>query len=201
MDTLAQLESQVLPVAQWLLGFVALLWALELLDTLLLGGALNRYGIRPRTLKGLRGVVLAPLLHGDLNHLSANTLPLLVLGGFILLDGLQTWLLVTAIVWLLSGLGVWLVGQPRSNHIGASGIVFGYFGFLLMQGYVERSPGAIALAVLSGFLYGSALWGLLPLRRSRSWQGHLLGFLAGGLAAYRLPQFQQIWQTLQNAVF
>ncbi|MEO1094002.1 MAG: rhomboid family intramembrane serine protease [Cyanobacteria bacterium J06638_28] len=197
---MTQLETQVIPVAQWLLGLVALLWLLELLDSLLLGGALNRYGIRPRQLAGLQGIVLAPLLHGDLKHLSANTLPLLVLGGFILLGGLQTWVLVTAIVWVLSGLGVWLIGQPRSNHIGASGIVFGYFGFLLMQGYVERSPGAIALAAIAGFLYGSTLWGLLPLKKGRSWQGHLLGFLAGGFVAYQLTWFKQLWQTLASAL-
>ncbi|MEO0488628.1 MAG: rhomboid family intramembrane serine protease, partial [Cyanobacteria bacterium J06659_2] len=164
---LLQVTEQILPRAKFLLGFVGLLWLLELVDSLLLRGALNRYGIRPRRLIGLRGIIFAPLLHGDLGHLSANTLPLLVLGGLILLSGGQTWALVTVLVWLIGGLGVWLIGQPRSNHIGASGIVFGYLGFLLMRGYVDRSPGAIALAVLAGLLYGSTLWGLLPLRRGR----------------------------------
>ncbi|MEO0535682.1 MAG: rhomboid family intramembrane serine protease [Cyanobacteria bacterium P01_A01_bin.123] len=188
---LLQVAEQILPRAKFLLGFVGLLWLLELVDSLLLRGALNRYGIRPRRLIGLRGIVFAPLLHGDLGHLSANTLPLLVLGGLILLSGGQTWALVTVLVWLIGGLGVWLIGQPRSNHIGASGIVFGYLGFLLMRGYVDRSPGAIALAVLAGLLYGSTLWGLLPLRRGRSWQGHLLGFVVGGLTARELPLLQQ----------
>ena len=189
---LSQIAEQAVQQGKFLLALVGLLWLLELMDSLLLNGALNRYGIRPRRFIGLRGIVLAPLLHGDLGHLSANTLPLLVLGSLILLSGLQTWILVTGIVWLLSGLGVWLLGQPRSNHIGASGIVFGYLGFLLMRGYVDRSPGAIALAVIAGLLYGSALWGLLPLRRGRSWQGHLLGFIVGGLVAQTLPQLQQI---------
>ncbi|MEO0824097.1 MAG: rhomboid family intramembrane serine protease [Cyanobacteria bacterium J06635_15] len=188
---LLQVAEQILPRAKFLLGFVGLLWLLELVDSLLLRGALNRYGIRPRRLIGLRGIIFAPLLHGDLGHLSANTLPLLVLGGLILLSGGQTWALVTVLVWLIGGLGVWLIGQPRSNHIGASGIVFGYLGFLLMRGYVDRSPGAIALAVLAGLLYGSTLWGIFPLRRGRSWQGHLLGFVVGGLTARELPLLQQ----------
>ncbi|MFE4106624.1 rhomboid family intramembrane serine protease [Almyronema epifaneia] len=192
MDTLAQYSSETLTLhAQILGGMVAVLWGLELVDSLILQGALNRYGIRPRRPAGLSGIILAPLLHGNLKHLSANTLPLVVLGWFILLSGVQDFVWVTAIVWLVSGLGVWLLGQPRSNHIGASGIVFGYLGFLLMRGYVERSPGAIAIAVLAGFLYGGSIWGVLPLRRGQSWQGHLFGLLGGGLAAYYLADLEQ----------
>ncbi|PSN18124.1 rhomboid family intramembrane serine protease [filamentous cyanobacterium CCP5] len=166
-----------------LAGFIGLLWVLELIDTLLLRGAFNRFGIQPRRLKGLVGIPLAPLLHGNLGHLAANTGPLAILGSLILLGGLRSLLMVTGIAWLVSGVGVWLLGRSRTNHIGASSLVFGYLGFLLLRGYFERSPLAISLAVLVGLLYGSALWGLLPLQRGRSWAGHAFGVLGGALAA------------------
>jgi membrane associated rhomboid family serine protease len=187
-------------------GIAIVLWTLELIDTLLLGGALNCLGIRPRRWQGIKGIFLSPLLHGDLQHLVANTLPLLVLGGFILFRSQQTFAIVTVVVWLVSGVGTWLFGGPRTNHIGASGIVFGYLGFLLMQGYYERSPLAISLAVFAGGLYGGSLWGVLPIKRGRSWQGHLFGLMGGGLAARYLPVLNQCagmaieqWQALQNA--
>lgn len=164
---------------QWRILFacVSALWTVELVDSLLLGGMLNHYGIRPRRLRGLGGVIIAPLLHGDLAHLAANTVPFAVLGWFIMVRDLTDFFIVTAIVWIVSGFAVWLVAPERTNHIGASGLIFGYLGFLLARGYFERSPVAIALAVLAGLLYGSSLWGMLPIRRGRSWQGHLFGFL------------------------
>jgi membrane associated rhomboid family serine protease len=180
--------------ARILLGFISILWVLELVDSLLLRGALNRYGIRPRQVNGLRGILLAPFLHGNLQHLAANTVPLLVLGWFVMLDGINTFAIVTVAVWLISGAGVWLFGMPRTNHIGASGLVFGYLGFLLFWAYFERSLMAIALAIIAGLLYGSMIWGVLPLRRGQSWQGHLFGFVGGGLAARFLPDLHQYVQ-------
>lgn len=192
------LQTDVAPLAELLrvhakilIGFISILWILELTDTLLLKGALNRYGIRPRKIEGLWGILWAPLLHGNLRHLSANTVPLLVLGWFVMLQSVLDFIVVTVIVWLASGLGAWMFGGPRSNHIGASGLVFGYLGFLLFRGYFERSVLAIALAVIAGALYGSAIWGILPIRRGRSWQGHLFGLIGGTLAARFLPQIRQ----------
>ncbi|NJN48725.1 MAG: rhomboid family intramembrane serine protease [Alkalinema sp. RL_2_19] len=172
-------------------GMVVLLWALELIDTIVLQGRLHRLGIRPRQTAGLKGILLSPLLHSDLKHLAANTLPLVVLGGLILFRSQPTFAIVTAVVWLISGIGTWLFGGPRTNHIGASGIVFGYLGFLLLQGYLERSPIALGLAVVAGVLYGGSLWGVLPIKRGRSWQGHLFGFIGGGVAARYLPELNQ----------
>jgi membrane associated rhomboid family serine protease len=177
-----------------LAGAVATAWLLELVDTLFLRGAFNRFGIRPRQAIGLRGILLAPLLHGDLRHLVANTVPFIVLGWFTMLHNLNDFWIVTAIAWFVSGLGVWLFGSARSNHIGASGLVFGYFGFLLLRGYFERSVWSIALSMLVGLLYGSLIWSVLPIRRGMSWQGHLFGFAGGILAARYLPQLR-LWLT------
>ncbi|MBF2027461.1 MAG: rhomboid family intramembrane serine protease [Oscillatoriales cyanobacterium C42_A2020_001] len=176
---------------QLLGGFILTLWALELVDILLLRGQLNRLGIRPRRLIGLRGILFAPLLHGNLAHLAANTIPLAVLGWLIMLNGLNTFLLVTAVVWLVSGVGAWLLGGTNTMHLGASGLVFGYFGFLLLRGYFEQSFSAIAIAVLVGLLYGSMIWGVLPIHRGKSWQSHLFGFVGGGIVARYLPELQE----------
>lgn len=177
-------------------GFVSVLWVLEIADTLLFRGWLNQFGILPRRWMGLRGILLAPLLHGNLRHLSMNTVPLVVLGWLILVRSTAVFVLVTASIWLVGGLGVWLFAAPKSNHIGASGLVFGYLGFLLANGYFEQSVVAISTAILVGLLYGSTLWGILPLQRGVSWQGHLFGALTGGLCAYYLPQLQEWLQTL-----
>ncbi len=185
MTTLLRFHAQIL------VGFIAVLWTLELVDSLILRGNLNRYGIRPRTVEGLRGILVAPLLHGNLRHLATNTFPLLILGWFVMLQGVRTFAIVTAAVWLTSGLGAWLLGGSRSNHIGASGLIFGYLGFLVARGYFEQSVIAIALAVIAGFLYGGMVWGVLPIRRGRSWQGHLFGLVGGGVMARFLPDIQQ----------
>ena len=169
-------------------GFVALIWILEIIDLLFLRGALNAYGLRPRTIIGLRGILFAPFLHGGLAHVAANTIPFLTLGWLIMLRETSDFFVVTAVTMLTSGLGVWLFGSPYTIHIGASGLVFGYFGFLLLRGYFERSVVAILISLVVGLLYGSLIWGVLPLQFGISWQGHLFGFIGGALTARLLPR-------------
>lgn len=164
-------------------GFIAIIWAVELIDSLFLGGALDLYGIRPRSFIGLRGILFAPFLHGDFAHVAANTLPFLTLGWLIMLRQTSDFFVVTAITMLVSGLGVWLAAPANSIHIGASGLIFGYFGFLLLRGYFERSFAAILFSLIVGLLYGGIIWGVLPLQYGISWQGHLFGFIGGALAA------------------
>ncbi|MEI2775288.1 MAG: rhomboid family intramembrane serine protease [Tetrasphaera sp.] len=164
-------------------AFVAVLWLSEFVDTLV-GNRLDGLGIRPRTEDGLVGILWAPLLHGGWGHLLANSLPVLVLGFIILCTGLQRWLLVTAIVWLLGGLGTWLTGGGGSIHIGASGLVFGWFTYVISVGFFTRRTGQIALGITLFLVYGGMLWGVLPGRPGTSWQGHLFGALAGILAAW-----------------
>jgi membrane associated rhomboid family serine protease len=167
--------------------FVGLMWALEILD-LFLGGALNRFGIRPHSLIGLRGILFAPFLHGNLLHLIANTVPFLILGWLVMLRRTSDFWPVTIIVMLVSGLGTWFFGSPYSIHIGASGVVFGYLGFLLSRGYFERSFGSILMSLTVGLLYGGMIWGVLPTRIGISWQGHLFGFIGGIIAAWMLSK-------------
>jgi membrane associated rhomboid family serine protease len=185
-----------------LLGFVALIWLVELVDLFLFRGALDRAGIRPRSESGLWGVVLAPFLHAGPAHLIANTVPLLVLGWLVIVRGIQDFLRVTLLVVLVAGLGVWLFGRPATIHLGASGVVFGYLGYLLLRGFWERSLIAIGIALVAGFLYGGALWGVLPGQRGVSWEGHFFG-LAGGAGAasrFRRREAQEGGPTLYRSV-
>ncbi|MEP0869315.1 rhomboid family intramembrane serine protease [Trichocoleus desertorum AS-A10] len=169
-------------------GFIICIWLLEIVDSFVLGNALNVFGIRPRSISGLRGILFAPFLHGGLGHLMANTIPFLVLGWFVMLREVSDFFIVSLITILASGLGVWLFGSPNSIHIGASGLIFGYFGFLLLRGYFEKSAVGIAFSLLVGTLYGSLIWGVLPVSNGISWEGHLFGFLGGVLAARLLAQ-------------
>ena len=167
--------------ASILFGLVAIMWGIEIVDQLL-GGALDRFGILPRTMIGLRGIVFAPLLHGGFAHLASNTVPFLVLGWLVMLRRTSEFFWVTLITMLVAGVGTWVFGSP-GFHIGASGVIFGYLGFLLLRGYFERSFISIFLSVVVAFFYGGLLWGVLPNQPGISWEGHLFGFIGGAIAA------------------
>jgi len=165
-------------------GFVLIIWLVELIDRLLLDSSLDALGIRPRIPGGLSGVLFAPFLHHGFAHVAANTLPFLVLGWLVMLGGLPQFFFVTIFTMLVSGLGTWLIGPANTVHVGASGLIFGYVGFLLFSGYFQRSCRSIAWAVIVFLFYGGALLGVLPQGGNISWQVHLFGFIAGGAAAY-----------------
>jgi membrane associated rhomboid family serine protease len=167
-------------------GFLMFMWLLEVFDWLTPGFALDAYGVRPRTILGLRGIAFAPFLHVGFSHLIANSVPFLVLGWFVMMRRVRDFAWVTLLVALVSGAGIWLFGAPNSVHLGASSLIFGYFGFLLLRGYFERSPRSIFFSVIVAILYGGLIWGVLPQANGISWQGHLFGFLGGAWAAYLL---------------
>ena len=177
-------RSRPLVAAQVILAFVVLLYVVELVDTLD-RNRLDGYGIRPREVDGLDGIVFAPLLHHGWGHLVANTVPLLVFGFLILLAGVARWAAVTAVVWLVGGVGTWLTGQPHSLHLGASVLAFGWLVYLLLRGIFARDASQIALGAILLFMYGGILYGVLPGQPGISWQGHLFGALGGALAAYQ----------------
>lgn len=164
------------------LGFVALLFVVEGIDTAL-GGRLDYGGVIPRDFTEWDNLLWAPVLHAGWDHLAGNAVPLLVLGFLASSAGVKQFLQVTAVIWLTDGLGVWIAGSPGS-HIGASGLIFGYLVFLLVRGVFARSTAQIAVALVVFALYGAMLWGVLPGRPGVSWESHLFGALGGVLAAW-----------------
>jgi membrane associated rhomboid family serine protease len=186
MRTVPERRSRTFPArpgqaAVVIAAFTGVLYLVEAFDTML-GGTLDDEGIDPRSLDGLDGVLWAPLLHAGWPHLVSNTVPVLVLGFFVLANGLRQFAVVTAVIWLVGGAGTWLVAGG-GVHIGASILVFGWMLFLLVRGFYNRSAGQITLAVMLFLFWGGMLWGVLPLAPGISWQGHLFGALGGVLAA------------------
>ncbi|MDI9888198.1 rhomboid family intramembrane serine protease [Streptomyces sp. HNM0645] len=166
------------------LAWVALLWALEVVDHAT-GNSLDAYGITPREPGELADVVPASFLHFGFGHLASNTVPLLVFGFLAALGGVRRFLAVAALIIVADGVGVWLISPPGSITAGASGLVFGLFGYLLVRGFVDRRPLDIGVGLLVGAIWGSSiLLGLSPANTGVSWQGHLIGLVAGVVAAF-----------------
>lgn len=163
---------------------LAVMWAVEIVD-IPLRGRLDRFGVLPRQLSGLPGIVFAPFLHAGFGHLIANTVPFLVLGAIVAYSGFRRFVQVTLIVIVGSGVGMWLFGASNSVQIGASGLVFGYLTYLLARGFIAQRISWILGAIVIGLLYGSLLWGLIP-RHGVSFSGHLFGALSGVTAAWAL---------------
>ena len=166
-------------------SLVGVMWVSEAVDTVV-NHHLDRFGVQPRTLVGLRGIAFAPFLHVGWRHLTGNTVPFVILGVLIALGSLAKFLEASLIIGLCSGIGIWLFGASNSVHLGASGIVFGYLGYLLSRGFFDRRFGQIVLGVIVGAVYGGLIWGVLPTNSGVSWQGHLFGFLGGIAAAWIL---------------
>ncbi len=164
-------------------GFLAVLWASELLD-MLLGHRLDEEGIRPHSTEGLSGILLAPLLHGDWAHLMANSVPVLLLSFLVLLSGVGVFVRATAVIWLLAGVGTWLFGGEGTIHLGASSLVFGWLTFLVLRGFFHRDGVQVLIGIGVLLAYGSMLLGVLPGTPGISWQGHLFGAVGGAVAAW-----------------
>lgn len=164
---------------------VIVLWTIELANSLM-NNALNNLGIRPRNIVGLQGILFAPFLHGNWRHLISNTFPLVILSWLIMARDRSEWIAVTVLTAIASGLGTWLFGGAATIHIGASGVVFGYFGFLVARAYFERSMGSIAICLLVLALFSGMIWGILPVQVGISWEGHLFGLLGGIAAAWTI---------------
>lgn len=179
------IRQEVAPI----LAFVALIWIVFLVSRVLPFN-LNAYGITPRTLHGLAGIVCSPFLHADLAHITGNTIPLIVL--LLLLAGSQpnTWTIVTAII-LASGSLLWLVGR-HATHVGASGLIFGLAAYLIVAGFREDRIIPLLVALAVGFLYGGALAaGMVPRLGSHvSWDGHLTAAAAGAIVAWMMTSKQ-----------
>lgn len=180
------------------LGFVALIWLIDIVNWAL-ALELQRFGVRPRQLAGLPGILLAPLLHGGPVHLVANSLPLLVLGTGMLYLYPNSALTVLPAVYLGPGIAVWLFAGG-SVHVGSSGLVYGLASYVFVAGVLRLDRRAIAASLLVSFLYGSLVWGVLPIQPGVSWQTHLAAALIGlalAIALRRLdipPRKRYSWE-------
>lgn len=191
-DTLRQVfVDELRPATIGVGGLAALMVLLQAVNTATAGWLTANLGIWPRHLMGLDGIVMAPLLHGGWGHLFANLIPLLVLGVILMASGWRQFAFVTAMVWLLPGIALWLIG-PNAITVGASGVIFGWLAYLLARGIFTRKVGQIVLGVVLFMIYGGLFWtGIVKTAfadaagtTSVSWQGHLFGAIAGVLAAF-----------------
>lgn len=164
---------------------IACLWGLNIVNWML-KSPLHRFGIFPRHVYGLPGIFIAPFLHGNVNHLFFNTIPLFMLGLFLLADGVLVFTLTTIIIMVLTGAATWLIGRP-GNHIGASSVIAGYFGYVLAQAYESPTFTTILLALVALYYFGGILLSILPSDERTSWEGHLTGLVAGIATPFLLP--------------
>ena len=163
-----------LKIAFWLLG---ILWLIFIVDSVL-GLGLGRFGLRPRAFEGLVGLFTAPLLHGSAEHLFSNSLPLLISMTTILYLYPRAAVRAIPVIWIGSGLLAWIIGRP-SLHFGASGFVYGLLAFVFVSGILRLDMRSVAVSVMVWFLYGSMIWGVLPIRPNMSWELHLSGAILG----------------------
>lgn len=185
-------QRKKVPLAQqfhWLL-FLAFFFATAEAINVLTGRVFNGYGIIPRLESSLPGIFISPLLHGNFAHFLGNLPPLLLFAWLVLQHGKLRFILVTIGVVGLGGLGVWFFARP-AIHIGASGLVFGYFGFLLVAGLLAREFKLLLISILVGFFYGGMLIGVLPVQAYVSFEAHLFGLLAGVIMAILIGRAAQ----------
>lgn len=166
--------------------FTAFLWLIKGIE-LLTGTSFSFLGIKPLEFSGLAGILFAPLLHADVAHLTANSAPLFLLGAALVYYYRSESFKLTALLWLITGLWVWLLARGNAVHIGASGLVYALAAFHFTSGVIRREPRLMAFSLLVIFLYGSMVWGFFPdffPKPNISWESHLMGAIAGIVIAY-----------------
>jgi membrane associated rhomboid family serine protease len=196
MSSKASFQKEVRKQITILMTMVVIFWVVEIVNVLFFHSSyrsLAQYGIIPRNIVGLRGILFAPFLHGGWGHLIANTIPFITLGWLVMLQETSDFFIVTIVTMLVGGIGTWLFGATNSVHIGASILIYGYLGFLLLRGYFQKNIPSIFLSVVVFFIYGGLIWGVLPSQIGISWQGHLFGFLGGVLSAFAIAKEKGIF--------
>lgn len=191
MAELGQKLSWLVHVAQlnmhYVLSILAVLWIIHGVN-FILHYRLNVFGILPRTTFGLIGILLAPLLHGSFSHLLFNSLPLFLLLNLVLLTGIDNFMVVSLFITILSGLCVWLLGRP-ALHVGASGVIMGYWGYLMVNAILYPSIVTILLIIFCFYYFAGLFASLLP-KAGTSWESHVFGFLTGLFVSYaHLPSY------------
>ena len=187
IESVLFIADQIQSNLETLAWITLILWGVFFINQAL-GQRLLFLGIIPRKIYGLPGILFAPFLHANFNHLFFNTIPLLVLSAFILVHGLPYFMLVTFLITVISGLLIWLFAKP-GLHVGASGVVTGYWGLLVTDIYQNGSATAILLGVVSLYYFAGIFFGIFPSKRGVSWEGHLFGLLAGIATAFILSSY------------
>ena len=174
-------KKKILSVIFIPLLFLLIMWLVKIIE-LNFQISFIRYGVLPKTIGGLKGILFSPFIHKDFTHLINNSYPIIILGT--MLFAIYRNIATQLFIWLyfISGFLLWVIGRP-SFHIGASGLIYALASFLLVSGIVRKNPRLMAVSMLVIFLYGSMIWGLLPTKEPISWEGHLSGFIAGILVA------------------
>lgn len=165
---------------------VAVMWVVKAVE-MIAGISFAHLGLLPLQVKGLPGIIFAPLLHADLAHLTANSAPLFLLGAALMYYYKADAIRIFILAWLLTGIWVWLFARGNSYHIGASGVVYALAAFHFVSGIIRREPRSMAFSLLVIFLYGSMVWGVFPEffpERNISWESHLMGLVAGVILAF-----------------
>lgn len=191
MTELGQKLSWLVQVAQfnmhYILIFIAALWLIQVVN-FTLGYRLNVFGILPRKTAGLAGILLAPLLHGSFNHLLFNSIPLFLLMNLVLLTGMHEFIVVTLLITIISGFCVWLLGR-EAIHVGASGLIMGYWGYLIINAILFPSIITVLLIIFCFYYFAGLFASLMP-KSGTSWESHVFGFIAGLLVSYaHLPSY------------
>jgi membrane associated rhomboid family serine protease len=173
----------------WPLTLIVFFWVVLLFDEMY-GLGFREWGIQPRQVKGLIGILTSPFLHGDAGHLFSNSVPFLVASGFLFYLFPEDKWKIFGLIWFFSGFGVWLYGGANSNHIGASGVVYGLVAFMLTGGIIRKNRTMAAFALILIFAYGSMVWGIFPQWHvdpfvNISWESHLAGTVTGLILAFR----------------
>jgi len=180
------------------LTFIGVLWLIFILDAVF-GLRLARFGLRPGSIPGLIGLITAPLLHANFQHLLSNSLPLFISLTAILYLYPRSSVRVIPLIWLGSGALAWFIGRP-SLHFGASGLIYGLLAYVFVGGILRNDMRSVSASLLIGFLYGSMVWGVLPIRPHMSWEMHLTGAIFGVLLAFvykgwdRTPTVRYEWE-------
>ena len=163
-------------------GLILLLVIVEYIEHQF-GIRVSKFGVLPRTLEGVKGIMFSPFIHSDWKHLTNNAIPLLVLIPTLLFFYRGIALEVLLWSWLISGLWLWTIGRP-SYHIGASGLVYALASFLFFSGFIRKHTRLMAISMFVVFLYGGMIWGIFPMKSQISWEGHLSGAFAGLILAF-----------------
>ena len=181
-------KTNVKKITYTALFFVFIIWIVELVN-LFMNHNLVIFGIYPRKLDGLIGILISPIIHGSITHAISNTLPLFFLSGFMVLIQKNRFMLVNFLIIICSGVLIWLFAR-NSYHVGSSGLIFGYFGAIIMHAYIKRNFHSIFILILILLSYGSTiLFGLLPLNQFISYESHLFGLISGLVVVYFLEKY------------